>query len=230
LDRQPRATGNDDDIAEFDSHKGLAPDEEFGNGLEPRFDSDAPLPDVDSPASKRARISVDSDLSDMDSTERPPKVSPTLRFRFRPSRPEEGSDSPGSTHPSRPAFVLPDSPEERHKFELPAIFSPHRKSQRFIPGGLADSMRTHIMEAFSEQHRGLNAPNRGARLRVTACRNTSQASLIQAVSEVGSEEHLLLVGNKNRPGVGDTVRARGASWEVEIDKRTWAVFLDWKTE
>jgi len=200
----------------------------------PLVESNDASPHFRSPVSKRARMSVDSYLSDLDSTEhaRAPKtVSPALRFRIRPPRLEDGSDPPGSTHANRPVFILPDSPEERHKVELPAIFSPHRKSQRFVPGGLADSMRTHIMEAFSEQHRGSNqASHGGARLRVSACRNTSQASLIHGLSDSGSEEHVMLIGHKRRPEVGDMVLIQGASWEVEVQERTWAVFLDWKIE
>jgi hypothetical protein len=197
-------------------------------------ESNDALPHFGSPASKRARMSVDSDLSDLDSAEQaraPKTVSPALRFRMRPPRPEDSSDQPGSTHPNRPVFILPDSPEERHKVELPAIFSPHRKLQRFVPGGLADSMHTQIMEAFSEQQRGSNhASHGGARLRVSACRSTSQASLIQGLSDLGSEEHVMLIGHKRRPEVGDMVLIQGANWEVELHDQTWAVFLDWKIE
>lgn len=179
-------------------------------------------------------MSLDGDVSDLDSTEHPkaPKpLSPALRFRMRPSRLGDGSDPPGSTHTGRPAFILPDSPEERHKVELPAIFSPHRKSQRFVPGGLADSMRTQIMEAFSEQHRGSShAFQSGVRLRVSACCSTSHATLIQGLSDAGSEEHVLLIGHKKPPAVGDIVLAKGASWEVDTDEKTWTVYLDWRVE
>jgi hypothetical protein len=230
--RQRQTSRNDDDIADFDSQERhrLAPDDDPDESRAESNDAQ----DIDGPASKRARMSLDSDLSDLDSAEHPraPKtVSPALRFRMRPSRVVEGSEPPGSTHPSRPVFILPDSPEERHNVELPAIFSPHRKSQRFIPGGLADSMRTQIMEAFSEQHRGSShASHGGVRLRVSACRSTSQATLIQGLSDSGSEGHVLLIGHKKRPAVGDIVLAKGASWEVVIDEKTWVVYLDWKVE
>jgi hypothetical protein len=227
LPRQSRT--RNDDIDEFDSQEGRAPVlKDDPDEYMPLAESNDALPDLGSPMSKRARLSVDSDLSDLESTEHPKTVSPALRFRIRPPRPEEGSDPPGQT---RPVFILPDSPEDRRKVDVPAIFSPHRKSQRFVPGGLADSMRSQIMEAFSEQHRGSNHASHGrARLRVSACRSTSQAILIQGRSDSGSEEHVMLIGHKRRPEIGDTVLIQGAGWEVELEERTWAVFLDWKVE
>jgi hypothetical protein len=92
-------------------------------------------------------------------------------------------------------------------------------------------MRTNIMEAFSEQHRGQNQASHGEeRLTVAACRSTSQASLIQGVSDSGSEGHVMLIGQKRRPAVGDMILLQGASWEVELQERTWAVYLEWKIE
>lgn len=232
---QPQTRRNDD-IDDFDSQEvfaSVANDDGDEDMLDesPGEPIDA-QPDAESPTSKRARISVESDVSDVDDTDNPraPRtVSPSLRFRFRPPRVDDGGP-PGSAH-ARPAFILPDSPEERQKIELPAIFSPHRKSQRFVPGGLADSMRTNIMEAFSEQHRGQNQASHGEeRLTVAACRSTSQASLIQGVSDSGSEEHVMLIGQKRRPAVGDMILLQGASWEVELQERTWAVYLEWKIE
>jgi hypothetical protein len=40
----------------------------------------------------------------------------------------------------------------------------------------------------------------------------------------------MLIGHKRRPEIGDTVLIQGAGWEVELEERTWAVFLDWKVE
>jgi hypothetical protein len=54
--------------------------------------------------------------------------------------------------------------------------------------------------------------------------------LIQGLSDAGSEEHVLLIGHKKPPAVGDIVLAKGASWEVDTDEKTWTVYLDWRVE
>ncbi|KAH7093530.1 hypothetical protein FB567DRAFT_515515 [Paraphoma chrysanthemicola] len=68
--------------------------------------------------------------------------------------------TPAPTH-HRPTFILPPQPTlpQKPSKPLPEIFSPSRKTQKYIPGGLASTVQSWIIETantgFAAQERGV---------------------------------------------------------------------------
>lgn len=83
------------------------------------------------------------------------------RFRFVLNGATQGPPHESQSHPlapSRPTFVL--SPGTSRSTEqaqpLPEVFSPHRRGEKFIPGGMAATAREWIVDLGQSvlQHRG----------------------------------------------------------------------------
>ncbi|KAH7082763.1 hypothetical protein BKA63DRAFT_137599 [Paraphoma chrysanthemicola] len=86
--------------------------------------------------------------------------------------------TPAPTH-HRPTFLLPPQPTSPQKPSkpLPEIFSPSRKTQKYVPGGLASTVQSWIIETantgFAAQERGVTWGREredGVRLKVRVTR------------------------------------------------------------
>jgi hypothetical protein len=136
--------------------------------------------------------------------------------------------------PSIPSFLTPTPTTENVEATISAIFSPHRKSQKFLPSSLASSMRNHIIEAMSVHTQPSFGPKNDAKVQVVRSHRLSGMSLIegnlQTSGQTNGRTNMLLVGPAATPKPGDVVQIKGITWTIEIQERSWTVLLDWKVE
>jgi hypothetical protein len=134
--------------------------------------------------------------------------------------------------PSRLLFMdLPVPTEDTQSDPLPQAFSPHRKSQKFLPNGLAAIMRGHIVDATSTH----SNPHRWSgdwRIRVANTVNGPSVgmTMISGIAESGSDENVLLVGKRGTPQIGQSILVKGVSWDMELQGIRWVVAVDWVVE
>jgi hypothetical protein len=121
--------------------------------------------------------------------------------------------------PHRPAFILPPQPTSPPKPSrpLPEIFSPSRKSHKYVPNGLASTIQGWIIETantgFAAQERSATGGvawgrdrEDGVRLRVRV--KAASSSSIQDGDEVECYPgHFVLVSGETEPGMYNYSRA-----------------------
>ncbi|KAH6621745.1 hypothetical protein C7974DRAFT_314082 [Boeremia exigua] len=99
------------------------------------------------PEAKRRRISTPPSLRHSPPPDTPLPNAP-LRFRFPPPHPTVLPDAPTTPAPARPSFLRPPQPAiAQPPRPLPELFSPSRKAHRYVPGGLASTLQTWLIEA-----------------------------------------------------------------------------------
>ncbi|KAF1917766.1 hypothetical protein BDU57DRAFT_514195 [Ampelomyces quisqualis] len=78
----------------------------------------------------------------------PPPRTPALFTTLRKDKTPLCSAPPTTSAPHRPAFILPPQPTSPPKpsRSLPEVFSPSRKTQKYIPNGLASTLQGWIIE------------------------------------------------------------------------------------
>lgn len=140
----------------------------------------------------------------------------------------------------RPAFlrssVAPSEPSE----PLPDAFSPHRRGQKFVPGGMAATMQQWVLEtgqAAVQSRKGqgyLRGEDYVMRLKVeivggdgphvvkTRSANGESVSLVLARSAQVGAVH------SQEVTAGRVVGVRAPSWDIDIDGEHYAVAVDWK--
>jgi hypothetical protein len=188
----------------------------------------------------------------------PPPRSPAL-FSGAKNLANTASLTPATTAttpaPHRPAFILPPQPTSPTKASrpLPEIFSPSRKTQRYVPNGLASTLQGWIIETantgFAAQERvtiggvvwGRDRED-GVKLKV----HVTAASLQDANGEVecfpgqfvfvhgDDETRVLLAGQGGARGaggvkirVGGVVGIRAPMWDVDVGGDKWVFGVDW---
>jgi hypothetical protein len=161
----------------------------------------------------------------------PPPRTPAL---FSAVNPDSASIShPTSETPAqhRPAFILPPQPTSPPKPSrpLPEIFSPSRKTQKYIPGGLASTLQGWIIETantgFAAQERSTGGGVVWGRDREDGVRLKVQ--VIAVSSSVSQDEgevkcfpgQIVFVRGDTEPGLYNASRAPGAvsnNWETRV--------------
>ena len=137
--------------------------------------------------------------------------------------------------PSRPPLILPPrSPSP--PIATPAFFSPHRRGQKYVHGGLASTVRDWIVETSQQAHNRAHTRRDvdelwDLRLRVKECwveDSNERTILVQGRTEA---KRWMLVGM----GRGDTkvevdciVGIREPTWEVLIGTECYMVAIEWK--
>lgn len=137
--------------------------------------------------------------------------------------------------PSRPPLILPPrSPSP--PIATPAFFSPHRRGQKYVHGGLASSVRNWIVETSQQAHIRAHARRDGdevwdLRFRVKEYRledSNERTIIVQGRTEA---RRWMLVGM----GRGDTkvevdciVGIKEPTWEVLIGNEYYMVAIEWK--
>ena len=161
--------------------------------------------------------------SDINSYARPRFVLPT-------SKPTETPPIP-----SRPPLILPPrSPSP--PATTPAFFSPHRKGQKYVPGGLASTVRDWIVETSQEAHNRAHARRGEEELwdtsfRVGDCRVEDPSDGMVLVRERSNAKRWMLVGHgigEAMVEVGCMVGIRGPTWEVPALHESYMVAIEWK--
>lgn len=172
------------------------------------------------------------------------------RFLLHPSQPAS-SQITNEQQPTgrRPAFRMP----QQHQLDsgsrepLPDTFSPHRRGQKFVPGGMAGVVRGWVMDVGSSAGQGRTGKGPGrprgdsefvVHVRVGDVTVADGLTLLRGLSadrsDLLQEKRLVLAGkarggNVERVRREDMVRVRAPSWDVEVKGRTWSIGVDWGT-
>ena len=167
--------------------------------------------------------------------------------RFRISLPTHSSPAPSSVKPS---FILPEAPESPPTSVPSALLSPHRRGQKYTPGGLASIARDWIVEAgqnaYQRRSDGVAGEDWPIKLRVDEVQpRDSLGGRVTIVKELAGNaqrqtgRYWLLIGSpKEQHGksMDENGIFRGAilavgnpTWDVEVPGQdTWHVALEWK--
>lgn len=144
----------------------------------------------------------------------------------------------GTTAIRRPQF-LRSSVAPSEQFEpLPEAFSPHRRGEKFVPGGLAATMQQWVIEtgqAASHSRKGqgyLRGEDYVLRAKVVSVAGKGPI-MVQGRHLEGEDVRLMLtVGSKKDAvvdvPVGSVVGVRAPTWDVELKGVSWTVAVDWK--
>lgn len=174
---------------------------------------------------KRRRIDADTTRQPDDDTgtfKSPPDPS-TLRSRFAP--PSSRAQTPATD--TRPTF-LPPSTETSTEPPLPEFFSPHRRGQKFVPGGMAATVQQWVVETGQASRRGRGWEDFAMKVRVDdVVGGEGPCWLVQGKCGSGEDVRLLLAGGGGMK-VGVVVGVRAPSWEIEVEGRVWRVAVDWR--
>lgn len=208
-------------------------------------------------SSKRPRLTQDEHLGPELPTKPafsrfvvPPSPSqPTgaARFRIHPSPSQVSSTTEPSADSNRPAFLkasLPPPDAASAAEPLPDAFSPHRKGQRYMPGGMAAEFSSWVIEtgqAASLSRRGkgyLRGSDFVREIRISRVQENNDHGgmgpvFVEGVDGGGGECKIMLAQRaeeKNGVKVGDVVGIRAPSWDVVVDGEGggWVVGVDWR--
>ncbi|KAI7231628.1 hypothetical protein KC330_g6322 [Hortaea werneckii] len=140
----------------------------------------------------------------------------------------------------RPSFLKPASTENEPSEPLPELFSPHRRGDKFVPGGMAATMQTWILQTGQAAIHGRKQQiiHRGddflAKHKVEELLGQGPYTA-KAITMDGTPTNVLLARDNNTSGesrasvvVGHVVGIRAPSWQVEIEGKMWVVAVDWK--
>ncbi|KAK3714505.1 hypothetical protein LTR37_007811 [Vermiconidia calcicola] len=167
-----------------------------------------------------------------------PKTVP--QFSHSQAQSTQGSTTVGGFSYQRPAFVRPSAAAQESSEPLPETFSPHKRGQKSVPGGMAATMQQWVIEtgqAAAQSRKGqgyLKGDDYVLRVKVEECRGDGPFT-VRGRSSNGDAVNVLLAGNggtgvptKEFSG-GSIVGIRAPTWEVELDRKTWTVGVDWRT-
>lgn len=181
------------------------------------------------PAVKRQRV------------EDPDQRATPRRFVFTPMAPLQTSGSQISVKGSSVAsvkslFRLPPKESATSSEPLPNDFSPHRRGQRFVPGGMAAEVQQWIVDTaqtFGQQRSHSNGDAFQASILAIADAHNAGMTLLRAQSNHGPL-NLLLAGpnrtNASQPlEQGDVVAIKSPTWQINVADETWVVAADWRT-
>jgi hypothetical protein len=164
------------------------------------------------------------------------------RFVFGNQAPNSSIATPDHPHTtSRPQFIKPPSLPVENAEPLPEAFSPHRRKEKFIPGGMAAAARQWILDAsqtapHTHIRRSTGAAGDLLPVRVLEAKGSAKDGMVLVRGQIdGREVKLLLPGQGKKRGssdndlkVGDTVGIGHVRWEVEIGGELWVVCVEWR--
>jgi hypothetical protein len=134
---------------------------------------------------------------------------------------------------TRPTFLKPATAPLETSEPLPEAFSPHRRGQKFLTGGMAAEVRQWIVDATQVAH-VRKAGGDVLRVRVMESRGCARDGVVLVRASVqGKEVKLMLPGaGKGKSNaslaVGEIVAVKAPTWDVVVDGVTWVVAADWR--
>lgn len=193
---------------------------------------------------KRRRL---DDMSKMTSPARPQFKAPATpasrsapNFSFTSSRATPIPESHDAVDPRRTPFLRPPVEPQEPSEPLPEAFSPHRKGQKFVPGGMAATLQQWVVETGSsavQSRRGqsyLRGEDYVMRIQVDEMKGHGP-STVRGRQSNGDPVDALLVGVGSRVGAGSKelmsgviIGLRAPTWTIEIDGRDYVVGVDWR--
>jgi len=194
---------------------------------------------------------------------RPPPSATAPRFLI--SKPKPHSTPGPSEIIQQPAFKKPPrfrpqdeiSPQAASE-PLPEVFSPHRRGQKYLAGGLASEVRDWLMNLESKSEPATSAlagansrarqdqwvvslvvdeisggPGTGMTLvRGRQVRSESEGEMIENLGAVkvilAGEGSSVGLARGKKASVGCTIGIKGPVWEVPVEGEPWGVGVDWK--
>ena len=178
----------------------------------------------------------DEDISAFPNLLPPGKQKPQSHFRFYP---QQSHQDPTPQPTTRPSFLLPAPPiDPPENTPLPEAFSPNRRGMaKYIPGGLASTMREWILEVSTKGEGGTDSTFRGAVGMDVGDLRTGQG-IVMALGTGpelhGEEARLLLLGQGRGGGElrrGGRVEIKRPVWDVQVGDgkgEKWMVGVDWR--
>ena len=170
-----------------------------------------------------------------------------LRVSFAAATPSIQDDN---LKPIRPAFRKPEPVNNDSATPLPDAFSPHRRGHKYVPGGLAETMRGWVIDVsqslqFGQRRSGTGGQPTsttqleqfdGTLLKVTETRHGGN-DFILAAGYCGHQTCTSLLVRKGKAGNqqehvrnGDVVKLGRPSWDLAVagEEQRWVVAVDWK--
>jgi hypothetical protein len=221
---------------------------------------------IEEPSPKRRRISLSSKEEEEDIKEHfaieqleddfssslpilspPPasRLSKAPRFLITTAPPSASeSTEVTQTFLKPPRFRPPDPSitQQAQPDPLPEHFSPHRRGQKYMLGGLAAEVRDWLVNfdsalpATSAQKKGNDPWLVRVLVEEMSGDGGDGMTLVRGQQVLSSEMRVILAGEGQHLGlqkgvvvtVGKTVGIQGPIWEVVLDGVKWSVGLDWK--
>lgn len=154
-----------------------------------------------------------------------------------PSPPSSRARTPASeAFTNRPNFLRPSPAQQEASTEpLPEAFSPHRRGQKFVSGGMAATVQQWVVEtgqAAVQSRRGqryLKGEDFVVKVRIDVV--SGDGPWLLHGKHSGEEDvSLLLAGTGTGTNVepGAIVGVRAPTWKVELEGRQWQVAVDWR--
>lgn len=207
---------------------------------------------------------IDDDFEDLLSLEptlssppppvyRPPPSAPRFVLST-PSKPISSTPAPiepTDTFLRPPRFKPPDEEREAAVEPLPEHFSPRRRGQKFLAGGLAAEVRGWLVDRESQAARSARNPAKEDRWKIkiaidevtgghgagmtlvrgrrVGSNGDDAANLYPIRMILGGEEGMSEgIRKGEQAAVGKMVGVKGPAWEVDIDGVRWGVSASWK--
>ena len=161
--------------------------------------------------------------------------------RFAPPQPSHNPPIDEGPTQHRPTFLRPSAASQTSTEPLPEAFSPHRRGQKFLPGGMAATVQQWVIDTgqVAAQSRRAQTQLRGGDDFVTRVKIVDvkgDGPLVGTARLVSGEAVGLLLTRNAGPlssrledvRGGVVVGIRAPSWEVDVDGRVWTVGVDWK--
>ena len=168
------------------------------------------------------------------------------RTRSLPSTPDLVTSTRGPAI-KRPKFILLESSTAEDDIRpLPQAFSPQRRSQKFIAGGMAAEFASWIVD-ISQQSRISNTGAQGSEMQVlvtshvglsdgVAAEEGDRMTLLEGTVD-GADIGLCLLGASKRKGndsrcrtadmSGNLIAVRKPCWSIDVAGKPWMVATDW---
>lgn len=154
--------------------------------------------------------------------------------QFAQTRSASGSRAEG-IQLRRPAFLPSSLAPSARPEPLPEAFSPHRRGEKFVPGGMAATLQQWIIETgqnAAQSRRGqgyLRGEDYVVRCTVASVRGRAPC-MVRGIQSDGTEVNLLLVADSKQitVAVGNDLGVRAPVWDVQLEDCSWTVGVDWK--
>ncbi|KAK5112709.1 hypothetical protein LTR62_003807 [Meristemomyces frigidus] len=143
----------------------------------------------------------------------------------------------------RPTFLRPSLPQTDTTSPLPEAFSPRRRGQKFVPGGMAATVQQWVVETGQAtlQSRRLRGFARGEGFefvfRVETCVGHGPFMVTGAMRGDGRRESVMLTARTDHTKKeasstilsSNTIGVRAPTWDIVLEGVTWKVAIDWET-
>ena len=165
---------------------------------------------------------------------------PTPHFMHTQQHSTQASTYTTAAPSHRPAFLRPSAEPDEQNEPLPETFSPHKRGQKFEPGGMAATVQQWVIEtghAAVQSRKGqgyLKGEDYVTRVKVENFAGDGPFT-VRARLANGGRVDVLLAGHRlpnsaqiQEVSEGCVVGIRAPTWEMELDGTVWTVGVDWR--